>query len=918
MDSYGGIRVAKLRTLVIALLMTLSAFAAFAPVGSVVAEEPPVVYDFGPMTTDRIVLFEQFTAGGCGFCPPVSQGLGMMEDNYGRDECVILSYHGTMGGDPLAVSYTPTRMTMYGLTGYPSVVVDGVEHKVGGGGTGAQQYAQLQTLYNGRTNVGSPLEISIEGDLDQAQETGDIWVNITAVDTVTEDNLVLHVVVFENDIDYNAPNGETVHDFVVREMLDGANGKSISISNGQSLSYPYNFNFPTNQDPAEVGVIAFVQTTDRTADGSRFDCPVLQAAYINIIPLPNVVPVLSGGHVEMPDGADEDDEIAFKVFYRDEDNWRDNDPSVAKVFYKNDTSGVLEHDLTKVPSGDPWTTGKWMQWKTKLDAGTYSYRFNASDGEDWALGDNAWNATTFTIVPRNKVPQLSAHSYAPLEGDTSTEFRFDVLYRDRDNEAPTEAKVYINGNPYTMSTDETSVFSEWVTYHYETTLPVGDNHRFYFMFSDGEDTARLPAVDASPNWLRGPTVTKPNNAPTLTTALFNPDSGTRMDQFTFSIIYTDGENDHPTVSYIYIDDVPYIMSPDGYQYEGGETFRYKTGLDLGEHTLRFLFNDGKNEVLFPASGTMPGPTVVNLDPEGVIAAPTDGMRYTPDDYVPFSAVGSDDPESDPVQFKWTSSIDGDLSTQQAFDKRLSEGEHVITLEVADEHGGLSTVQVSITVKALEPEPFIVGHTSNNANPVEQDPIRYTFKIDNRGETTAQGIAVNFLVDDVVEKSDVVTVSVGNEVEVRFTWNAVKGSHTISLEVPGDVYSFTQNVESNTPPSATTTIVNEGGKDVKYKAGTEIYFQGTATDANGDSITFLWDFGDGVTSTQERPSHVYTEPGTYTVSLTVTDSRGDEYTDTFTVEVTKEKSSGGDSPGFGALLAVAALAVVVVAVASRRR
>ena len=116
----------------VALFMTLSAFAAFVPVG-VVAAENPTLYDFGPMTTDRIVIFEQFTAGTCGFCPPVSQGLQMMEANYDRTECVILSYH---GGDPISYSGTGTRMSNYGYTGYPSVAVDGVLHKVGGGGTG--------------------------------------------------------------------------------------------------------------------------------------------------------------------------------------------------------------------------------------------------------------------------------------------------------------------------------------------------------------------------------------------------------------------------------------------------------------------------------------------------------------------------------------------------------------------------------------------------------------------------------------------------------------------------------------------------------------------------------------------------------------------------------------------------------------
>jgi len=894
--------------------MTLSAFTAFVPT-SVMADDP-VVYDFGPMTTDRIVIFEQFTAGGCGYCPPVSQGLGMVETNYDRDEVVILSYHGTMGGDPLAYSGISTRMGVYGFGGYPSVAVDGVLHKVGGGGTAAQQYAALQGLYNQRTSVGSELKISIEGDLDASMETGDLWVNITAIDTVTEDNLKLHVVVFENDIDYVAPNGETIHDFVVRDMLDGVAGKSISISNGQELNYFYNFDFPTNQDPTEVGVIAFVQTSDRTADGNYFDSPILQAAYVNIIPMPNVAPMISQGQVEMTDGATEDDEVTFKMFYWDTDNWRDTDPT-AKVFYKSDTSGVLEHALTKVASGIPWTEGKWMKWTTTLPPGTYSYRFNATDGEDFATGDDAWNATTFIIKPRNQVPMLSTHSYAPLEGDTTTQFRFDIMYRDGDNEQPVEAVVYINDVAYTMLTDETEVFNSWVTYYYSTTLAVGDNHRFYFMFSDGTDSARLPAVDASPNWLRGPTVERPNNAPTLTTALFKPDDGTRMDEFTFTIIYTDGEDDHPTVSYIYIDEVPHIMDPDGFDYDNGVIFRYRTSLGMGEHTIRFLFNDGKNEVKYPDTGIIAGPMVINMDPEGVIAAPTDGMRYTPDDYIPFSAIGSDDPESDPLAFSWSSDIDGPLGAQQAFDKRLSEGMHTITLEVTDEYGGIHTLAVEINVKPLLPEPFVVGHDSTVERPVDKDMIRYTITLDNRGEAIAQGIEVKFFVDDELERSDVVSVSVGNQVEVRFTWEAEVGAHTIRIEVPGDTYQFTENVDSNTPPAVSTEIVNEGGKDVKYKEGDEIYFTASGTDENGDSLSYVWDFGDGITANKADSNHIYAMAGTYTVTLTVTDDRGGSTTDTFLVDITKPKSEGDESPGFGAIVAIAAFLAVIVAVTRRR-
>jgi PKD repeat protein len=45
------------------------------------------------------------------------------------------------------------------------------------------------------------------------------------------------------------------------------------------------------------------------------------------------------------------------------------------------------------------------------------------------------------------------------------------------------------------------------------------------------------------------------------------------------------------------------------------------------------------------------------------------------------------------------------------------------------------------------------------------------------------------------------------------------------------------------------------------------------DPEGAITAWNWDFGDGNTSTQQHPEHVYTENGTYTVILTVTDNAG---------------------------------------------
>jgi len=501
-------------------------------------------------------------------------------------------------------------------------------------------------------------------------------------------------------------------------------------------------------------------------------------------------------------------------------------------------------------------------------------------------------------------------------GDTDTVFRYEIKYLDMDNEEPTEAKIYINDVGYDMTTDSTDQWYTWTTFYYETTMSVGLTHRFYFTFSDGEDYARLPPIDASPNWIRGPDVEPPNDEPTLTTPMFTPDVGTRLDEFTFTVVYTDGEGDHPIKSYMYVDGVAYIMNQDGNAYTTGETFRKIMKLDLGEHNIFFVFNDGKNEVRYPVTGSIPGPTIVNIDPVAEIAAPGNGVRYTPDDTVTFSAIGSEDPDSDEMSYSWSSSLDGQLSILEDFAKALSEGMHIITLEVTDPHGGLHTTSVSVEVRPYMPHSYVESIMANKEDPVEKDMVKYTATLANDGEIRAQGIEVRFLVDGVQTRTDTVTIDLDRATDVDFTWEAMEGTHILTIEIGDESKTYTEVVAANALPEVTAEIPEAPDGVAKFKTGKEIAFSLSASDADGDDLTYLWDFGDGITSTPAHPTHTYSTAATYPVRVTVTDSRGGVTTKDLEVTITEPKSD--ESPGFGAVIAASAFIVTMLAMAVRRR
>ena len=83
--------------------------------------------------------------------------------------------------------------------------------------------------------------------------------------------------------------------------------------------------------------------------------------------------------------------------------------------------------------------------------------------------------------------------------------------------------------------------------------------------------------------------------------------------------------------------------------------------------------------------------------------------------------------------------------------------------------------------------------------------------------------------------------------------------------------------ANTPPTA----------DYSFESSSlKVTFTDGSIDSDGSIVSWVWNFGDGTTNTPQNPRHRYRTPGTYIITLTVTDDGG--AADSTSKEVTVSK------------------------------
>jgi parallel beta-helix repeat protein len=143
-------------------------------------------------------------------------------------------------------------------------------------------------------------------------------------------------------------------------------------------------------------------------------------------------------------------------------------------------------------------------------------------------------------------------------------------------------------------------------------------------------------------------------------------------------------------------------------------------------------------------------------------------------------------------------------------------------------------------------------------------------------------------------TDVTTKTLLGE-KPTYTFNT-PSVYTITLNVTDAAGNWATDTVSITvrPPQPPPDVINpiaKAGADQLVVENQIVSFDGGGSSDNIGIVEYDWNFGDGATGTGKTASHKYTEPGNYTVTLTVRDAAANSNTDS--IGVTVQIDADGD-------------------------
>lgn len=308
-----------------------------------------------------------------------------------------------------------------------------------------------------------------------------------------------------------------------------------------------------------------------------------------------------------------------------------------------------------------------------------------------------------------------------------------------------------------------------------------------------------------------------------------------------------------------LDQFIWYFSDDYWRY--GPTVSYTFGYS-GTATVKLEVSDGS-----ATSTEIVQINLTNAAPSASIGGPYTGVWGQS---VPFDSAGSIDPDGDTLQYQWDF---GDGRTGSAIKPAHSynaPGVYTVTLTVTDGDMSSTTVSTTATITNTAPVadaggPYSVlwGRplTLNGGGSYDPDGHGLSYSWDFGDGNTGVGVTPSHTYDTLGVYA--VTLTVADKFDSATATTTVNVINAAPIAKPGGPYTVAWNKS--------------------------LFFDGSlSSDPDGDSIvSYNWNFGDGATGTGSQLWHKYTAPGTYTVTLVVSDKFTASEPATVTVEVTNQ-------------------------------
>jgi PKD repeat protein len=224
--------------------------------------------------------------------------------------------------------------------------------------------------------------------------------------------------------------------------------------------------------------------------------------------------------------------------------------------------------------------------------------------------------------------------------------------------------------------------------------------------------------------------------------------------------------------------------------------------------------------------------------------------------VAFNAGGSSDPLVGILNYSWNfgdATNGSGAALSHAFG---APGSYVVTLTVTNTYGQTASASNSVIVDPGPTASFTVS-----ANPVAPG-VTVAFNAGGSSDPLVAIVSYSWNFGDG---------TIGSGVAPTHAF-ATPGNYGVTLTVTnshGQTSGASNNVIVNPPPTASFKISPNPatiGSPVSFDAGASSHPFGTVA-------SYTWSFGDGGTATGVAATHAYAAPGTYAVTLTVTDSDG---------------------------------------------